>query len=560
MVDMLKVFISRAKTDGQFEGVIPHLVDDDTILFMDHDLDKARNMKLLLFAFELASGLKINFHKNELFCFGAAQENIELYTELFGYKAGNFPINYLGIPIHYRKLRNSDWVKVEERFEKKLSSWKGKHLSIGGRLTLINSVLTSLPMYMMSFFSIPKGVLKKLDYFRSRFFWQGDKNKKKYRLAKWTFLCQPKDQGGLGILDLNTKNVALLSKWLYRLIASDGLWQQILRNKYVGSKPLAQVEWKVGDSHFWSCLMKAKLDFLRFGTFIVKDGTQVRFCEDNWLDGTPLRNQYPSLYNIARSKFITIADLSWRRHLFGTNLDDWNTLLARIEGLELSQDQDAFYWNLTPNDRFSVKSHYAALMLRNIPNVNTNLWKLKAPLKVKIFLWYLRKGVILTKDNLAKRRWQGSLTCAFCHKEETINHLFFECRLARSVWSVLQIATGINQPQNVNHMFGDWLQGFNKTSKTVFLLGAAVLCWALWIGRNDLVILSVTHWLSDWVILQREEVQPLVAAGSRLLARTAPEYILDKVLESTSKGGWQKSFEVGMLLVRDDGFRDVRKE
>jgi hypothetical protein len=54
--------------------------------------------------------------------------------------------------------------------KKRLSSWKGKHLSVGGRLTLINSVLSSLPMYMMSFFLIPKEVLKKLDYFRSRFF------------------------------------------------------------------------------------------------------------------------------------------------------------------------------------------------------------------------------------------------------------------------------------------------------------------------------------------------------------------------------------------------------
>jgi hypothetical protein len=187
MVDMLKVFISRAKLDGQVVGIIPHLVDgglsilqyaDDTILFMDHDLDKARNLKLLLFAFELASGLKINFHKSELFCFGDAHEQVELYTELFGCKAGNFPINYLGIPIHFKKLRNRDWARVGERFEKRLSSWKGKHLSIGGRLTLINSVLSSLPMYMMSFFSIPKGVIKTLDYFRLRFFWQGMKTKK----------------------------------------------------------------------------------------------------------------------------------------------------------------------------------------------------------------------------------------------------------------------------------------------------------------------------------------------------------------------------------------------
>ena len=137
---------------------------------------------------------------------------------------GSFPIRYLGIPIHYRKLSNSDWLKIQERFEKHLSSWKGKHLSTGGRLTLINSVLSRLPMYMMSFFQIPKGVCKKLDYFRSRFFWQSDEHKRKYRLAKWDILCQPKDQGGLEIDNLELKNVALLSKWLYRLLMTDGTW------------------------------------------------------------------------------------------------------------------------------------------------------------------------------------------------------------------------------------------------------------------------------------------------------------------------------------------------
>jgi hypothetical protein len=82
------------------------------------------------------------------------------------------------------RFLNRDWRAVEERFQKKLSSWKGKLLSSGGRLVLINSVLSSLPMFMMSFFRIPKGVLEKLDYYRSRFFWQCDEHKKKYRLAK----------------------------------------------------------------------------------------------------------------------------------------------------------------------------------------------------------------------------------------------------------------------------------------------------------------------------------------------------------------------------------------
>jgi len=46
---------------------------------------------------------------------------------------------------------NSEWSKVEERFEKKLSCWKAKYLSYGGRLVLLNSVLSSLPFYDVLF-------------------------------------------------------------------------------------------------------------------------------------------------------------------------------------------------------------------------------------------------------------------------------------------------------------------------------------------------------------------------------------------------------------------------
>ena len=112
---------------------------------------------------------------------------------LFGCKSECTPFKYLGIPMHHRKLPNSDWIVIEERFQKKLSSWKGKLLSVGGRLVLINSVLANLAMYMLSlFFEVPRGVLRKLEYYRFRFYWQCDEHKKKYRLAKWDILCQPK--------------------------------------------------------------------------------------------------------------------------------------------------------------------------------------------------------------------------------------------------------------------------------------------------------------------------------------------------------------------------------
>jgi hypothetical protein len=60
------------------------------ILFMEHDIEKARNLKLILATFEHLSGLKINFHKSELFCFGEAQDEASLYADLFGCEQGQF--------------------------------------------------------------------------------------------------------------------------------------------------------------------------------------------------------------------------------------------------------------------------------------------------------------------------------------------------------------------------------------------------------------------------------------------------------------------------------------
>jgi hypothetical protein len=72
--------------------------------------------------------------------------------------------------MHHKRISNVDWKIIEEKFEKKLSCWKGKMLSYGGRLILINSILSSLAMFMLSFYEVPRGVLQKLDFYRSRFF------------------------------------------------------------------------------------------------------------------------------------------------------------------------------------------------------------------------------------------------------------------------------------------------------------------------------------------------------------------------------------------------------
>jgi hypothetical protein len=90
---------------------------------MEHDLAKALNMKLILYIFEQLSGLKINFHKSEIFCFGKAKEMEQEYKQIFGCESGSLPFRYLCVPIHYRKFRNSEWSPVESRFVAKLGCW-----------------------------------------------------------------------------------------------------------------------------------------------------------------------------------------------------------------------------------------------------------------------------------------------------------------------------------------------------------------------------------------------------------------------------------------------------
>src|ERR1041385_9244829 len=167
-----------------------------------------------------------------------------------------------------------------------------------------------MPMFLLSFFEVSVRVRKRLDFYRSRFFWQGDENKSKYRLARWDILCRPKAQGGLGIENLEVKNRCLLSKWLYRLLVEDeGMWIQILRNKYLHTKTLAQVTPKSTDSPFWKGLMKVKVAFFNRTKFVVGGGESTRFWKDTWLGEMSLAMQYPNQYNIVQRKQNSVSSV-----------------------------------------------------------------------------------------------------------------------------------------------------------------------------------------------------------------------------------------------------------
>jgi hypothetical protein len=87
--------------------------------------------------------------------------------------------------------------------------------------------------------------------------------------------------------------------------------------------------------------MATKKFFFRYGTFIIKDGSQIRFWEDTWLGNRPLSEQYPALFGIVRRKSDTIAsvmatsppNVTFRRDLIGPRLIAWNALPLQGEPL-----------------------------------------------------------------------------------------------------------------------------------------------------------------------------------------------------------------------------------
>jgi hypothetical protein len=85
-------------------------------------------------------------------------------------------------------------------------------------------------------------------------------------------------------------------------------------------------------------------------------------------------------------------------------------------------------------------------------------------------MWFLYKKVVLTKDNLAKRHWNGCTKCVFCSSWETIDHLFISCLFSRLVWRVVHFTFSIPPPSSVANLFGNSFNGIDKITKALIRL------------------------------------------------------------------------------------------
>ena len=154
-------------------------------------------------------------------------------------------------------------------------------------MTLIQSVLTSLPIYFLSFFRIPKKVVEKLVSIQRRFLWGGGIDQNKIAWVKWETVCLPKEKGSLGIKDIDTFNIALLGKWRWNLFQHEGqLWARVLESKYGGWRGLDEAHRDNHESIWWRDLKmvvqnsQQGMELSNSIEWRLGCGDRIKFCED----------------------------------------------------------------------------------------------------------------------------------------------------------------------------------------------------------------------------------------------------------------------------------------
>ncbi|WOL01174.1 hypothetical protein Cni_G09888 [Canna indica] len=181
VTDVLSRLVTKVAANGIVSGALNNILEggithilfaDDLLMFSSASEDSLKKFSLLLKSFDLCTGLKMNTLKTKVLHIEGDLAHTESAAGILGYSTGSFPFDYLGLPLQTENLTRADWTKVITKMDSKHASWQGSLLSLAGRLTLMNSVLTSQASYFLSIFKAPVWVTKQIDRRRKTFFWR----------------------------------------------------------------------------------------------------------------------------------------------------------------------------------------------------------------------------------------------------------------------------------------------------------------------------------------------------------------------------------------------------
>ncbi|GJU06708.1 RNA-directed DNA polymerase, eukaryota [Tanacetum coccineum] len=376
---------------------------------------------------------------------GVPRHVVEHAASSIGCSIMSNQFRYLGVMVGEFSSSLKAWDDVILKLRSRLSKWKVKTLSIGGRLTLLKSVLGASSIYYMSIFKGPRGVLKVYGgLFEADFSMEWTTRKKK----------------SLGLL--GTRRILMVSVREVHKLKGKGF-------------------------DFWSHCKK------RIG-----NGNDTRFWFDCWIGDIPLRDKFPRLFALELDKEASVAvklstpiENSFRRSARGGLeqhlLADMKSML---DSVALLNSGDRWVCDLASDGNFQVKDvrNFIDDLFLPCQAVPTR-WVKYIPIKVNIFAWRTRQDCFPTRVNLVRRGINiESSTCPICLTcEEDVNHIFFRCDLAQLV--LRRICRWWDLDPHGWSSFQEWkswLLSIRLSSKVKSMLEGVffVAWWFIWSFRN----------------------------------------------------------------------------
>lgn len=398
------------------------------------------------------SGLKANFDKSHMFVAGLDPDERYSLLSAFNFKEGKFPVKYLGAPLTSNKFSRTMCYSLVDRITERISGWAENSLSYAGRLQLIKSIIFSMQVYWLGIFILPNSVTCAIERICRNFLWSGSINRS-FASVAWAEVCKPKNEGGLGIIDIKLWNKAAIAKHIWAISTKkDSLWVKWIHMYHLKHKSFWQVLKSPNDEWCWRKLLKIRDLFKAYFKVQLGNGKNTSFWYDNWLPIGPLSDYITDvdIDFLGINKNITVVNMnrrgSWRipNSLYGLipNLE------TALKSVKLKDCDDKVFW--FPGTVFSVKSAYACLQGVN-PKVKWAkiIWDSRCIPKHSFISWLAFKNKISTRINLAKRGLSIPINCCFCGANESTDHLFFNCRFSSQVWLNICHWIGI-QPSCLN--------------------------------------------------------------------------------------------------------------
>lgn len=218
---------------GRRVTAVSHLLfADDMLVFTNGRARSLRSLMGLLKVYENSSGQQVNLQKSSYYASKHINRRRRARIELLtGCPARSFPVTYLGAPLFKGRVKLVYFEDLINKINSKIEGWHSRYLSFALKITLINSVLSSMPVHTLSCMVISKTVIRRIENTFRTFLW-ANQGQHRHHWVSWKTVCAPKDEGGLGIWALWETIHGCHGKLAWKVFSGSSLWARVLQQKY----------------------------------------------------------------------------------------------------------------------------------------------------------------------------------------------------------------------------------------------------------------------------------------------------------------------------------------